>query len=336
MAFDDIPKRLEAVFVQRTEANDYYEQINISASNAIVYLYEQGKIDVSRISDFMSIWAPTSGGGGSSQATQSIYATQSLFATSSLTASNVPYDGNRAITRNDPFWQGVIPGGTDVVKFLDNFFYPFNEATITLSSPSPGSTFETGSVNTITLSGYITRNSETVYGTTGSVKYGSNVLLSNFASASTFSVQDVNASSSKTYTAYMTVNSPPVVISSTSRTVNYYFPYLWGMSTQDGLTGSALYNACTRTAQGVVSSQTVSFIGSAVYMYFCYPIVSAGYPITGKILDPNLFNITTAFGYTASVAVTSSGLVHNWMANYQVYRTNLLSSPNGNFIFSQS
>lgn len=327
MAFNDIPNKLDAVFVQRNEANEFYEQINISASNAIVYLNEQGKIDVGRISDFMAIWAPSDGEGRTAT-----FATQSLYATQSLTASNIPYDGNRAITRNDPVWQGVIPGGTDVVQFLDNFFYPFNEATITLNNPST-TVFETGSVNTITLAGYITRNSETVYGTTGSIKYTTNVLLNNFPSASTFSVQDVNASSSKTYTAYMTVNSPPVVISSTSRAVTYYFPYLWGLSTEDGLSGSLLYDACTKTPQAQVaysSPQTVSLIGSSVYIYFCVPV---GYDLIRKILDPNLFNITTAFAYTASVPVTSSGLTYTWMENYQVYRTKLLSSPNGNFQF---
>lgn len=341
MSFNDTPNKLDAVFVQRNDKNQYYEQINISASDAIVYLNEEGKIDVDKISTWISKYNIGSGGSSvsSSWASSSLSASwapssgPSISSSYASTSSAVPYNGNRAITRNDPVWQGVIPGGNDVVQFLDNFFYPFNEATITLNSPSPGSTFETGSVNTITLSGYITRNSETVYGTTGSIKYGSNVILNTFSSASTFSVQDINASSSKTYTAYMTVNSPPVVISSTSRAVNYYFPYLWGLSTTAGLTGSALYDACTKTAQAQVSSQTVNFIGGAVYMYFCLPV---GYTAIGKILDPNLFNITTAFEYSSSVPVTSSGLTNNWMANYQVYRMSLLSSPNGDFRFSQT
>jgi hypothetical protein len=43
MAFPDTPNRLEAVFVQRDTTNSRYEQINISASNAIVYLDKMEK-----------------------------------------------------------------------------------------------------------------------------------------------------------------------------------------------------------------------------------------------------------------------------------------------------
>lgn len=330
MAFDDTPKRLEAVFVQRDPANSSYEQINISASNAIVYLNEEGKIDVDPISDWAAKYN-IGAGGGSQFSGQATFATQSLYATQSLTASTVPYNGNRAITRNDPVWQGVIPGGDDVVAFLDNFFYPFIEATIALNALSPTGPFETGSVNTITLGGSITRNNETVYGTTGSIRATGNTIIS-FPSASTFSQTDTNTSSSKTYTAYMTVNSPPVVIASSARSMNYYFPYLYGMSTTAGLTGTSLYSACTKILQASTATTTVSFIGSAVYMYFCYP---ASYPALTQILDPNLFNITTAFEHSSSVSITSVGLTTNWTQNYRVYRTTLLSSPNGNFQFRQ-
>jgi hypothetical protein len=84
MAFNDTPNKLEAVFVQRTPQNNYYEQINISASDAIVYLNSQGKIDVDKI----STWATNYGiGGGTPFNGRAIFATQSLYATRSIQAS---------------------------------------------------------------------------------------------------------------------------------------------------------------------------------------------------------------------------------------------------------
>lgn len=51
--FADNPNRLEAVFVQRDTNNSRYDQINISGSDLIVYLDENGKINA----DKASVWA---------------------------------------------------------------------------------------------------------------------------------------------------------------------------------------------------------------------------------------------------------------------------------------
>lgn len=119
MAFTDTPNKLEAVFVQRKVDNLYYEQINVSGSDLIVYLDSNGVLNADKISvwaanyglggsggsSVSSSWASASisasyaktasfalnggtGGGGSGVfASQSMYSTQSIFATSSLSAS---------------------------------------------------------------------------------------------------------------------------------------------------------------------------------------------------------------------------------------------------------
>ncbi len=127
MAFDNTPNRLDAAFIQRDRFNQYYEQINISGSNLIIYLDETGSLTADRVSvwaakysigsggsSLSSSWASSSisssyaltasfalnggGGGGSSDSAswasssvQAYYATQSLYATNSIYALTASY-----------------------------------------------------------------------------------------------------------------------------------------------------------------------------------------------------------------------------------------------------
>ena len=370
MALDDTPNKLESVWIQRNPLNQFYEQINISGSDLIIYHSSSGEIMADKISVWAGKYGIGTGGGGTtvkvsatdttpgylsgsklfpgnnvSFSIQNLGGNETLlihslggatsdsssWASSSLTTSYVPYNGNRAITRNDPVWQGVIPGGDDVVEFLDKFFYPFNPATISINS---GVTYyETGSSQTVSMNGIVTANSETVFGS-GSVRRSGSDWYT-FTSASSYSTSDTGVTGSRTYRTFMQTgnNGSPTLINSSTKTATFLYPYLYGMSTTPGLTGSALYAVCAKLKQLETSPITVSFTGAAVYMYFCYPV---GYTQIVKVLDPNLFNISTAFEHSASVAITSSGLSTNWMEHYQVDRMTLLSSPNGNFVFSNT
>lgn len=53
MAFDITPNKLESVYIQRDASNQYYEQINVSGSNVIVYHDSDGKLTAQRIQDWM-------------------------------------------------------------------------------------------------------------------------------------------------------------------------------------------------------------------------------------------------------------------------------------------
>jgi len=62
MAFDNTPNRLDAAFVQRDQSNQYYEQINISGSNLIVYLDETGSLTADKVSVWAAKYSIASGG----------------------------------------------------------------------------------------------------------------------------------------------------------------------------------------------------------------------------------------------------------------------------------
>ena len=121
MPYDNTPNRLEAAFVQRDKTNQYYEQVNISGSNLVIYIDETGSLTADRVSvwaakygigsggsSLSSSWASSSisasyagtasyliGGAGNSMSSswasaslQAQYATQSLYATQSISASH--------------------------------------------------------------------------------------------------------------------------------------------------------------------------------------------------------------------------------------------------------
>jgi hypothetical protein len=315
MAFDTPPSRLESAFIQRDTTNSYYEQINISGSDLVIYHDKDGILTADKIQDWVIKYGI--GAGGSSLSAS--------WASSSLTSSYIPYNGNRQIQRSG--YSGINVGGTNLTQFIENFFFPFNTATISINGTT--TYFETGSIQSIGINGAITANSETLFNT-GSVK-SSTYEVNTFPYASTYSVIDSNVSSSHVYQAYISAsnNGSPGIISSTTKNVNFIYPYLWGMSATPGLSGNSLYTTLTRQVQSY-GNKTISMVGNGVYVYFCYP---STYPLLTSILDQNLFQLFTSFEYSASVSIISSGLSSNWIANYNVYRSKLIADPNGNYQF---
>jgi hypothetical protein len=267
-------------------------------------------------------WAPVM---SSDTSISSSWASSSVSSSYSLTSSNVPFNGNRSIKRSG--YSGLNVGGFDVDTFLNNFFFPFISATVSVSG---GGTFQTGSVQTISVVSSITINDETTFGTASVFRNGS--LWNTTASIPPYSFTfiDTNISSSEAYQSFVQVNNngSPTNISSNTTNVSFIFPYLWGTSTTSSLSGTALYNAFTSQIvnQG---NKTINMNGSAVYIYFAYPDT---YPVLTSILDPNLFQVISSFNESL-VSVTSTGLANNWTTNYKVYQTQLVSSPNGNFQF---
>lgn len=300
------PFQREAVYVQRDDNNQYYEQINFSGSDAIVYFTSSGHLQIEKISD----WASRYG-----------------FGTGGITASTA-YNGNRPITRDDPDFYGQNVGGTTVTEFLDNFFFPFLAPTITINSSTL--IYETGSSQNISLNGTITDNDATVFGT-GSIKRSGFELYS-FAKAPTYSTTDTGLTASVTYTSYLqaeNAESEAIIVNSATKTVTFLYPYLWGVSDTPGLTGTALYSALTATAESQ-GNKTKSMIGTGKYIYFCYP---SSYPDLVSILDPNSFEVISSFEFSSSIAVQSSGLTYDWERQYKVYRLKYLADPNGDFQF---
>ena len=320
MAFTPQVNPKDAVFVQRSDTNTKYEQINISGSDAIIYLDENGHVMADKISDWASKYGIGTGGSSLS----------SSWASSSLTASYVPYDGDRAIKRSP--YSGINVGGEHVVEFLDNFFFPFIAATVSITTPSSTIYYETGSVQTQTITSTITANDETSFGT-GSVKRSGedwNTIAS--IPPYTPSFTDTNISSSHTYRTSVQVDNDgsPTVINSATRTVSFVFPYLYGLSTTAGLEGTALYSAMVSKSLTNEQDKGDYFWGTGTYIYFCYP---SSYSDLSSILDPSNLELLPSFEHSSSVSITSVGLTNDWTENYHVYRLKLLANPQGYFQF---
>jgi hypothetical protein len=264
-------------------------------------------------------YAMNGGGGGSGSGVSSSYAD---------TSSIVVFNGNRTIKRSG--YTGTNVGGADVVAFLNNFFFPFLPATVAIAG---GTTYyETGTNVDFSIASTITANDEVTFGTASILRDGT-TWTSSTAPPSPFTSTDHITSSNHSYITYVQTdnNGSPTVISSNTRTISFIYPYLYGMSTTAGLSGTSLYN--TFTKQVVTSgNKTVSLIGNATYIYFAYP---TSYPALTSILDPNSFEVISNFEYSSSVSVTSTGLNSNWTNTYRVYRTTLVSDPNGNYQFKQ-
>jgi hypothetical protein len=346
MAFDTSPSRLEAAFIQRDTTNSWYEQINITGSDLIIYLDENGKINADKISVWATKYGIGTGGGiipGGSYNISASYASSSLSSSYALSASNaktssyslggnLPYDGNRAIKRNDPNFVGINVGGTNLEQFIENFFFPYIPATISINSSTLN--YETGSTQNISLNGSITANDETLFNT-GSIKTYT-YTVANIPSASTYSTTDTGVSSSTVYRTYFSCsnNGSPTIIVSSTKTVNFNYPFLYGTSSDASLNNLTLYTGLLKDyASTSYTNKTYSFIGGGTYIYFAYP---NSYPNLVTIKDPNNFEILASFQETLAVEVTSSVLVPGWKNRYKVYRLILPASPNGNFTFNFS
>lgn len=305
MALDDTPNKLESVWIQRNTENQYYEQINISGSDLIVYHSSSGEIQADKIPIFLAKY----GAGGSAA-----------------------FDGNRAITRTP--YTGINLGTTTVTDFLDEFFFPFNQSSISING---GTTYyETGSSQNVSIYGTVTAGSETVFGS-GSVRR-SGYDWYTFLSASSYSTTDSGVTGSRIYQSFIEVGNSgsPVLIFSTTKSVGFLYPYLWGMSPVAGLEGSSLYSAMLTKSITVESTKTATLFGTATYIYFCFPMSYGAYTFDSltSIKDPSNFEVLASFEHSQSVPITSSGLTNNWNGLYHVYRLNLQANPNGAFIFT--
>ncbi len=241
--------------------------------------------------------------------------------------SSNAYNGNRAIKRA-PF-VGVNPMGTTTQEFLDGLFYPFVPATIVMS---PSGLHEVGSSPQVTQNILITPNDEVQVMNRKLFRDGvlhvSFVGNNNNINYSEF----LNFNSPRVFSYHATVdagnNGNPTVLMSNTATRTFIYPFLYGVSSNAALSGTALYTALTKLLQQQ-SNKTLPFSGTGVYLYFTYP---EAYPNLTQILDPNGFDVTASFTLT-TVSVTSTGLTTNYTTNYKVYRSNALASPNGNFQF---
>ena len=321
MISNPLPQSKDLVIIQRSDDNTIYEEVHASGSLVIPYLNADGHLDFDTSQSFYTLFPPA---GATSVDTAS-------WAINSISSSIIPYNGNRAIKRDDPDFQGINVGGLDVVSFLDNFFFPFIPATISITAGQPY--YETGSSQNIIIAATVTANDEVSFGS-GSIKRDGSVIYTDPAIPPlSFAYTDIGVVVNHSYIGYAQTNNDgsPTVIVSGVKTPTFVYPYLYGLSTNPGLIGNTLYTTLSKNIYPF-GNKTYSYTGINTYLYFAYP---SSYGSLTEVLDPNLFQVLTSFYISSSITVISSGLTFNWSHPYEVYRWKTLADfTGGNYQFS--
>ena len=109
MALNSQPNALESAFFQRNSTNAYYEQINISGSDLIIYHDSTGKITADKVGVWASYYGI--GSGGSGVVSGGSYNISASWASSSLSASYINGGLSTTVSYIKSIkWNGVITG----------------------------------------------------------------------------------------------------------------------------------------------------------------------------------------------------------------------------------
>lgn len=231
------------------------------------------------------------------------------------------FNGNRSITRQS-FPANVNVGGSDIGSFLNNLFFPFNPATISLNSSPYNIIREFGTTySNVPFQGTITANSETQI--SNLTCYSNDTVITTVASPS-FGSFNLSTSLNLTQNTFLRVavtgnnNGSPTSILSTSREVRFEAPYYWG-SGQLGLTASQITGGLTKV-NGVGKSTINQFYNTInSYAYLAYPnqAPSLWGGTLAAITDPNGFSMIDAFT-SFNIGLQ---LANGTTLNYVVYRS---------------
>lgn len=238
------------------------------------------------------------------------------------------FDGSRLVKRSGI--PQVIPGGTTVTEFLNNYFYPFVPASVSLN---PLQTYQYGTSNSFSLVGNVEPNDETQIYARRVYDVTSGTVLLGTVDSNSFSYPLTNVVASHSYRVDVDVgnNGSPVTLSSPTRSVTFVYPFIYGMSQDASPTGSSLYSSLTKNVSSK-SSKTVVLSGSDKFIYFAYPL---SYGALSSIYDQNGFDVTGSFeSYQLSV-VSSNLNYNNWTQAYYVYKTTSVTSVDSKpFVFN--
>jgi hypothetical protein len=225
------------------------------------------------------------------------------------------FDGNRPITRTTI--NGVTPGGDNIASFLDNLFYPFVSASISLNSYS---TQELGrAFNNVPFTVDITANSENSITNLSLFNNGNPVLenltplLGNNTYATTLSL-----SSNSTLAARININNNgnPTQISGLS-SIQFEAPHYFG-SGINNLQTNPVNMKSVLTKQPIMlepSSRQLSVTTNGFY-YFVYPDNWGALSKISAVSPPLDFNISSDF-VTGNVTLT---LENNSNYLYRFYK----------------
>lgn len=205
----------------------------------------------------------------------------------------------------------------------------FNTASFTATADNPNGRFAYSA--SFTASGADTGNFN--------YYFGDNVLSSNnnlgLGSSRIINVDSVSGNSQIVTFSIRGVNPQSgAIISGTSRTLTYVYPFFHGMTSIDYSSSgnlSDLVSGITKSIE-VKGTKTKSISGTNAYVYFAYP---AAYGSLTSIKDGNNFEILSSFTlYTRNQNGDSSNPWTN--ISYNIYKNNNLTtvSPAQNYIFT--
>ncbi len=237
---------------------------------------------------------------------------------------NTLFNGNRLVTRNGI--PNVNVGGTTIKEFLENYFFPFVNATISINNVA--SVYEVGMSVTLSYVGSVTLNDES------GVHNGRIMKLSpieeeayNFGTAEGYNVGIGGQTNivPATYTTRVetTGDDEGVTVYSSIRYQYFVYPYLYGVNAADistgGTIGIVLTNLVERTG-----TKAVTLTGTG-YIYYAF---SASYGDLTSIKDHNGFEQLSSFTKTTA-NVTSVGKTIDWTTSYKIYKLNSTTAPSG-------
>lgn len=234
------------------------------------------------------------------------------------------FNWDRKITGS--FAQGTTIGGTDLKAGIEKALFPFKEASISID----GLPLQmTGNQYAPNIKGQITMNSEsTIYERRVVRTDGGIILTKPVSNTINYTAPAISSSASYRIEADTENNGIPKTIASATETVEFVYPFMWGMHSDPNLSGTNLFNAFAKQTQKN-GEKSVTYNDADKYIYFCQPF---SYPELTSILDPNNFQFLKDFTKSTR-SVTSTGLFANWAADYRVYILGPTTVNNGTFKF---
>jgi hypothetical protein len=108
------------------------------------------------------------------------------------------------------------------------------------------------------------------------------------------------------------------VSASNSKTINWVYPFFYGMVDSDLTDGTGIYSSSLTKLIKTKSNKSITLNGDFKHIYFAYP---SSYGDLNNIKDPNNFDITGQFTkYSGNVS--STGLDENYSnISYNIYST---------------
>lgn len=253
--------------------------------------------------------------------------TQALLAYVSIPGQTTQqaFNGNRTVKRSG--LPAINAGGDTLSAWVESYFFPFIPATVSINSSSLR---EVGNQLTPSITYTLTVNDETIVNARRIINVTSGTTVANPAVNSTaYTASAIISNNTWRNEADVDNNGSPGTITSSNSSVSFIYPFFYGMDDDAALTGNDLYTSLTKSVANE-GTKSVSLNGTDKYIYFVVPTT---WDALSKVVDPNGFDVTSAFE-SSTRSVTSSGLFTNYTEDFTVYRTSTLTEVNsGTFQF---